>query len=547
MPIDVKTPQSPGWWLHRCYRKLNDRLPRLEELNARYEGRGPLPSLPNGMPEAAKDFLRRTRLNLAELIVMAMLERIRLRSIRTAVSHGAKGDAIAEEIRRENDLDVEIADVIESMLVMGDGYTITGHDEKTTRPAITGEDPRQVVTIHDPVRQSRIRAAAKFYHDPELQEDVAYLYRPGRVWRASKPRKGGGKRVRFSAGTWAWDEDAGGAEGKPLPQQLADEVVVVRWRNRRGVGEFEFQRDVLDRIDYMILQRMQIATMQAFKQRAIKGDLPTHYPETHPMAGQEIDYDALFVADPGALWMLPGSADIWESGQADLSGILTAVKDDIRNLAAVARRPMSILHPENESAAGATLANDGLVFGTEDRLERAGRALAKTISLALLQLGETERAEVRGIEVDWMPVERHALTDRASASSQMKQAGLSKRMILEKAWQLSPTEVERELSAEWEDQLAVALNGDAQTPPSSVEVPSQITAVNGQPTQAALPPGEMDAKELELRTKIFAQLVLRGGEWESALQVAGLPDIEFTGAVPVALRQPQSEAEKLEG
>ena len=44
-----------------------------------------------------------------------------------------------------------------------------------------------------------------------------------------------------------------------------------------------------------MLQRMTIATIQAFKQRAFKG-----LPKTDPDTGEEIDYDSIFTADPGA-------------------------------------------------------------------------------------------------------------------------------------------------------------------------------------------------------------------------------------------------------
>jgi hypothetical protein len=82
--------------------------------------------------------------------------------------------------------------------------------------------------------------------------------------------------------------------------------------NRNGVGEFEPHLDVLDRINHMILQRMVIATMQAFRQRAIKGDTED-MPDKDPETGEEIDYDDIFAADPGALWRLPKVRDMWES------------------------------------------------------------------------------------------------------------------------------------------------------------------------------------------------------------------------------------------
>lgn len=58
--------------------------------------------------------------------------------------------------------------------------------------------------------------------------------------------------------------------------------------------------DDLDRINLLVLQRVQIAVLQAFRQRAIKGELPEK-----DAAGNAIDYNVLFSSDPAALWQLP--------------------------------------------------------------------------------------------------------------------------------------------------------------------------------------------------------------------------------------------------
>ncbi|WP_163275340.1 phage portal protein [Cellulomonas iranensis] len=452
--IDVETPLRPGWWLARCARKLDDRLPRLEDLAARFEGNPPLPEGATAARAAYAAFQKKARLNLAEAMVLAISERLRVRAIRTAVDSGDDGDEIAWGLFRENGLEVEFADVLENMLALGDAYMINGL-AGPRQPTMTGEDPRQVVTIHDPVRQSQIRAAAKFFHDPDYGMDYAFLFLPGRRWIARRPQAARPTgRVRFDARSWSWDETAGGADGEPT----AGIMPVTRFRNRRGVGEFERHVDVLDRINHMILQRMVIATMQAFRQRAIKGDLPTTYPKGHPQEGEEIDYEGIFVADPGALWMIPAAAEIWESGQVDLQGILSAVQDDLKHLAAVKRLPFWIFAPDNQSASGADRANEGLVFAAEDRAARAGQGLAQVISKALMLAGETERARLDRITVDWFPVERHSLSAKGSAAQQAKAAGAPFRFIMEEIWQATPEQIRR-AEADRLDDMMTALSG----------------------------------------------------------------------------------------
>ncbi len=463
--IDVKTPNSPGWWLMRCHRKLQDRLRRLTKLAAYRDGDPPLPRRSEVEKEAFRAFLKTSRLNMAESLVSSITERLTVRAIRTAAEATQAGDSLAWDVFTANDLPTLLPDVLDNMLGLSDGYMMIGVDpEAGPKPTpeqvwITAEDPRQVVTIHDPVRQAVVRAGAKFYHDPEQERDVAVLHRPGVTYTAWRPRKTNLKGSVTFGPSWQWDDDQGGEDGAWYPESLSDVVGIVRFRNRRGVAEFEPHLDVLDRINHMILQRMVIVTMQAFKQRALKGDFPTHYPADFPdesLRGQRIDYDALFVSSPDAMWLIPGAAEIWESGQADIQGVLSAVSDDLKHLAAASRRPFWIFAPDNQSASGAEHANDGLVFATEDRATRVGRALARVESIALRFMGEAARAELGKIAVDWMPFERYSLNTKATAAQAAKAAGHSDRFILEHVWQLTPEEIAIEEQAKAADQLAAA-------------------------------------------------------------------------------------------
>jgi len=507
VPIDIETPESPGWWLARLDRKRQANLPRLERLDRYHRGDPPLPEGAASARSAYQSFQRKARLNLAELIVGSLRERQKVRAIRTAVRGDEFGDKLAWQLYRANGLEVEFADVLENMLALGDSYMMVGIDPEVTTDTptiqdviITGEDPRQVVTIHDPVRQSRVLAGAKLFYDPEQGREYAYLQvrgghlvggepgDPARVFVAFRERKSASKQVRFSASAWQWDAEQGGAEGLPLP---SSDVGIVRFRNRRGVGEFEPHIDVLDRINHMILQRMVIATMQAFKQRAVKGDLDSHYPADYPdeaLRGKKIDYDEIFESDPGALWLLPAAAEIWESGQADIQGILSAVTDDLKHLAAVTRRPMSIFAPDNQSAAGADLTSDGLIFATEDRNMRAGQALAQVIYLGFLFVGDEERAKLEDVEVDWMPVARHSLSGKGSAAQQARAAGMSPRGILEHVWQMTPAQIARELA----DQAAAQMQAAALAEPAPGGPVEAVDATEPAPVEEA-PAGAVEA------------------------------------------------------
>ena len=225
-------------------------------------------------------------------------------------------------------------------------------------------------------------------------------------------------------------------------------------------GEYEPYLDLIDRINHMILQRLIIATTQAFKQKWLKGDFPTHDSD-----GNEIDYNGLFESAPGAMWMLPEDASIGELGQTDTNDILAAVRADIQDFAAVTRTPMHYLNSEgaNQSAEGAALSREGLVFKTEDRIARATVGWSKVMSLMFRYTGDSVRSELLDLEPIWETPERYSLSERADANSKFQDIPFSSRMTL--VGQFSPAEIaEMEVERAGEAILTEALLGTPQTP-----------------------------------------------------------------------------------
>jgi hypothetical protein len=149
-----------------------------------------------------------------------------------------------------------------------------------------------------------------------------------------------------------------------------------------------------------------------------------------------------------------------ELGQADINGILQAVRADIQDFAAVTRTPMHYLTPEgaNGSAEGAALAREGLVFKTEDRIARVTSAWSKVMSLMFRWLGDDERAELLDLEPLWKPAERYSLAERADANSKFQDIPFRSRMGL--IGQFSPAEIaEMEVERRGEQILADAISG----------------------------------------------------------------------------------------
>jgi hypothetical protein len=452
--IDVTTQGSPGWYLKRLSDKLERRRnDTIDDLFARYEGNAPVPTSLRDAPDSAKKFFKASRTSFAEMIVKAVKYPLRLQSVQTTVDDSETGDDEAWRMVRRSGMLTESDDVHRLSLVAGDGYAITAMYEGQAR--YTAEDPRQVVTIHDPVVQAIILAAGKFFHHEEDERDYAYLYRPGRVYRAYFVRKNARGRTRFSS-SWTWDEQMGGAEGQALPGRSANLMPVFRYRDEEGVGEFQRHRDLLDRLDHMVLQGMTIATLQAFRQRAIKvseEDMPEKDEET----GKTIDYNDVFSSDPGALWKLPETAELWESGNVDLSPIWTGMEKFIQQLSAVTFTPLAMFSPDgqNQSAAGASFAREGRTFKIEDRQDRYGAVHAAAIAALHRISGDASRANPEDIDVIWRPAERYGLAEKADASVKAKSADVPWETRMRDIWQYSAAQIQR-MRAERTDDLALA-------------------------------------------------------------------------------------------
>lgn len=442
MPVDTMKAGSPGWWMARLLKKLGDRQTDLELLDSYYSGAAAAPVLSTkAVREAYRRMMAMARTNFAELVVEAVRERMQPVGFRTGAVDDELGDKEAWRIWQANSLDADINLVFRSSLSMGDAAMIVGPpDEEIGAPLITPEDPREVYCETDPRRRRKVLAAVKAFKDDVEGVDRCYLYLPGVVYKAIRASQDG--RLSTDISGWEWD----GA-----PQVLPALVVpVVPFPNqpnmaRCGVGEFERHLPILDRINYSILSRLEIATLQAFRQRAVKG-VPNVDAE-----GNEINYDDILAGDPGALWVLPATAELWESGQVDLGPLRLAIRDDIQDLAAVTRTPLFYLTPEatNGSAEGAALAREGLVFKTQDRITQATESLEQVMAIAFLFDGDKERASRGDMEVIWADPQRFSLSERADAASKASTSGMPWRAIARDIWQKSPQEIDR-----WETERA---------------------------------------------------------------------------------------------
>lgn len=460
------------WWLAKLALKLATEKVRVAKLKAYLDGDAPLPEGAEGMREAYRAFQRKARTNFAELIVEAVQERMTPAGF--LIGDSKDMDKLANQIWAANQLDVFSGDVHRDMLGLAHGYVlVNGPDPKRASfwdlfrltskgmPVITREDPALMVTAHDPLQPSRVVAALKMFRDEFDKTDYAYLYLPGVCYVATKTNDGT---------TGEPSTDASGytiVETRRLPAGFEDVVPVVCFPNRGEKGEFENHLDTLARIDYMVLQRLVIVAMQAFRQKAIEGgSMPevevdaTGAPVLDTVTGEPIpiDYADMFRPSPGALWMLPEGAKLWESQVTDTTPLLVGARDDLKILAAVTRTPVAMFLPEgaNQSAEGATSAKEGLIFKTKDRADRARYGWNAVMTLSLRLAGKPADS----VEVQWEEFERRSLGERADAASKAAPTGMPWRTMMTRIWGFSPSEVERMELERTDDALNASLGPD---------------------------------------------------------------------------------------
>lgn len=487
MPIDI-SPGTPGLTLQRLAKKLVMRQKRLKPIYDRYEGNAPLPDSMKHAPDSARVMFKAARTGFAELVVRSVKYSLNIQSVGTAVASTDLGDDAAHEVFVDSGMAEESDDVHRNALIAGDAYGMLGMVDGEI--AYTAEDPRQVVSFHDPVRQRVMRSVAKWWHDDEAELDIAHFWtvepresRDGdgtlRVERRVILRRATVRRktaastyLRFSPKAWDWDPEYGGEDGVVVPD-VGDEIPVYRYRDEEGVGEFERHVDILNRLDHMVLQGLVIATLQAFKQRAIKVS-PEDMPDEDEN-GQPIDYTDVFSADPGALWKLPQTAEIWESNGIDLTPVWTGVDKFTQQFSAVTFTPLAVFAQDgqNQTAKGVEFARETRTLKVKDRQRRFGAVHARALAAMFRIAGDEDRTVASKIEIQWGPAEIFSLAERHDAAVKARTSGVPWRTRMIDILQYTPKQVERMRTERLDDELLAAMAEPAPTPAETAAASAQ--------------------------------------------------------------------------
>lgn len=487
---------TPDWLLISMLKEISSKKSHYDFLKRYVEGDPPKPATPDSVNDSWEEFDRfrqKSRTNYAELVVGACLDRTGIRGFRTAAAGDEDGDLEAEKLWDANDMDVRSDRTHSDVFAFGKGYLLANPFTKRAHDF----RPWQAISVNDAVGDPVVAVTVE--HNAMQARDYAYLWMrevddngvgTGKVYchiavrdRENRIGQGGLFQNEVPLGTymsqrWVWWQTR---------TTDLENIPVIEFQNRGGSGEFERHIDVLDRINHMLLQRVVIATMQAFKQRALKGEFPEF-----DAKGNKIDYDALFPSSPGAMWLIPPESEMWESQQTSIQDILASVKDDVRDLAAVTRTPMTYFSPDaaNGSAEGASLQREGYTSKIDDRKARMTGRWRLFMSLMFQINGDTLRSDVTQIEILWTPTEVLSLAERYSAGAQAAGFNLPLKTIMREVLHYTPKQMRaadlEKISAALTQAAALPVNAQTDSPtPSltplqqSAQAKSALSASNG--------------------------------------------------------------------
>ncbi|RBO87972.1 phage portal protein [Nocardia puris] len=472
---------TPAQWFQHLMAKFDEDLPprradtatapktrreRLDLLWSYYIGDPPLPSVNDKYQPTFREVMRKARANYATMAVDVMTDRSVLMGVSTEADSDIDGDDLGRKIADESGLAALQRDLQTYLFALGECYVLVVPplpDAPEALPMILVEDPRYAVGQSDPINPRRLLGFVKVYNDDMADRQVAIVFTGGQryVWR----RVAGQYTSSFNIGEW----EMAAPESVPGLEDLGG-VPAVRFSNRFGLGEFEPHLDLLDRIMDGIFQRIVIAWYQSFRQRAVRGNLDGA--EDFSQAGTSEDFIRaasddelvdLFQADPGALWLVPEGVDFWESEQADLTPLIMAIRDDVREFAAATRTPLHIITPDaaNQSAEGASLMRESLVDKITDRQARqtAPWRLVWQLAFALA----AQKARTRGVKLLWAKVDRASLQAKADAIVKTRGVVSRKRQLIS-ILELSPEEARLNEAELLQEQMMAAFGAPSPGP-----------------------------------------------------------------------------------
>jgi len=482
--VASRTKGTPEWRLLRLGARLAADCPRFDKLEKYWDGNPPLPHGNNRMREAYKRLQRLARTNFGSLVAETVLERLKVIGFRAGADATEEADKKAWSWWQANGLDADSGLVHRAAVIMSRSYVIVGEDpDDPGQPLVTVEDPRQVIHESAPTNRRKVVAALKTWWDETEGAQFAVLYLPEeiRYFRTTA----GIKSDSAPADLWrasSWDVDDSEYADGVADNPLAPDVPVTPFVNRpkisgEGLGEFEDVIDMLDRVNTVILDRLVISAMQAYRQRWAKG-----ISTTDENGNDNTSFD------PGAdlLWAVEDeSAQFGEFNATDLTPIIKSVESDVQHIASITRTPPSYMLAGIVNASGDALAaaEVGLVSKCGERIAEFTESWERVYRLVGRQQGREIDTDA---EVLWRDPQFRSLAELAAANVQLKAADVPWRTRM-RLLDMTPSQIDRMEAERAHDQMMMMMGQMQMQPGMGTGMP---LGPAGQPLDPNALPGE---------------------------------------------------------
>lgn len=482
---------------------------RLDVIDRWSRWEGDDPTVPRSATPELKSLLQLAKTPWLGLVVTTVAQTMYVSGYR---SPSTDNDLPPWRLWQANDLDARQGGIHRAALTYGTAYAtaLPGVDATGARTAVLrGMSPRRMLAFYDdaaaddwPVYavDADPSGTVRFYDETSIR-----TYRRGR------------------------SANSGQAKLELVKTELHNVGVtpVVRYVNMldldgRSPGEVEPHISLARRIDKTTYDRLLTQHFSSWVVRTVAG---MAQPDTEEEANRkklQLRQDDLLIAeDPDTKFgSLPATP---------LDGFLKAYETDIKTLAAATQTPVyalvgDLINLSADALAGARASADAK---SAERKASMGKSHEQLLKLGALIVGDTESAHDPMAHVTWADTSTRSMSQAADALGKMaSQLGIPARGL----WGLIPG-VTRTMIEEW---TALAEQGG-----SLDDVLRELTGANA--TQP-----EVDYAAKKAAFDALGAGVRAGATPESVAADLGMPGLEFTGAVPVSLRVPADEAQRLE-
>lgn len=439
-------PLAPADAFELLWARLAAERPKIDEFNAWYNDEQPHPQVPDECNEGYRRLIEICSENWAGLICDTVADRIRPQGLRFAGN-----DETPWELWQASGMDAGFDQVVLEACISGRAPLMTVADDASpTGVRITAEDPRQTISVADPV--TGIEAAAlktwvELDGTGRIEVMVPGVLLAGRSKQQASTLTFAAPTTWGSLNGWDWDTEAKGPEDVPVT-----DIHVNARPGRRGTSLLARHVKALRLINLMGFDLALATEFAAYRQRWVTGLELEEDDQGEPKKPFRSGVDHLFVGEDDKI-------KFGEFAETDLSNLTKTIEHKVAGVLSRARIPqyywgtgLSNISADTIRAldAGLVALVERLCRGMSDPTERAVRKGLRIIG--------APGADDHSAEIIWADPRNH--TDGQLADALVKKANIG--IPREALWAqsgASPQEI-----AEWRRMRARDMLLDGQDP-----------------------------------------------------------------------------------